>query len=144
MSLLRANPEECWLFAGAINSSGYGVIWPNHRKSQLAHRVIYEHVVGLVPKGLHLDHLCRNRACINPAHLEPVTPRVNILRGDGLAAKNFTKTECKHGHYFSDSNTYIRFRRGIPTRDCRECHRIASLKYYYKVKGQATWPNTSI
>jgi hypothetical protein len=69
-----------------------------------AHRFVYENTVGLIPDGLVLDHLCRNRACINPGHLEPVTIRENILRGNGLASANHKKERCPQGHNYSRRN----------------------------------------
>lgn len=68
------------------------------RRAVLAHRLAYEILVGPVPAGLTLDHLCRNRACMNPAHLEPVTMRANVLRGEAPAARQARRTHCRHGH----------------------------------------------
>jgi hypothetical protein len=84
----------------------------------LAHRVSYERYVGPIPEGAHLDHLCRNRACVNPEHLEPVSVQTNILRGVSPSAVNAAKTECLRGHPFDDENTYV-----CPAgkRRCRAC-----------------------
>jgi hypothetical protein len=81
--------------------------------------VAYELAIGPIPEGLTIDHLCRNRGCVNPAHLEAVTNRTNLLRGDGIAALNARKTHCKRGHEFTPENTYV-WREG--TRACRACH----------------------
>ena len=70
----------CWLWRASIRNHGYGRIKVNGRAEQ-AHRVAYELLVGPIPEGLTLDHLCRVRLCVNPAHLEPVTQKVNIRRG---------------------------------------------------------------
>ncbi|MFH0981536.1 MAG: HNH endonuclease signature motif containing protein [Planctomycetota bacterium] len=76
--------DSCWLWIGAMNLQGYGNFWigPTETEGYVgAHRFAYTHFVGPVPEGMDLDHLCRNRACVNPAHLEPVTRRVNLRRG---------------------------------------------------------------
>jgi hypothetical protein len=106
--------DGCWLWNGFINQGGYGQFAPT------------QSLVGAIPDGLELDHLCRNRRCVNPVHLEPVTPRVNTLRGNTLQAKNAAKTHCDHGHEFTKDNTYIR-RNGART--CRECSKIKMRMY---------------
>lgn len=100
----------------------YGAISIRH-KLYAAHRVAYETWVGPIPDGLTLDHLCRNPRCVNPLHLEPVTMRENVLRGDSLPAKNIVKTHCIRGHAFDDTNTYHRARGSRTGRQCRRCHR---------------------
>jgi hypothetical protein len=89
----------------------------------MVHRWVYEQLVGPIPAGLVLDHLCRNPACVRPMHLEPVTQQENILRGQGLAAANAVKTECSRGHPYTEANTY---RRPDGYRDCRECVNLRS------------------
>lgn len=84
-------------------------------------RWYYEQVRGPIPAGLHLDHLCRNTMCVNPDHLEPVTQRVNTLRGIGVAAVHAKKTHCINGHPFSGDN--LVYRSNGRWRDCRECRR---------------------
>lgn len=106
----------CWQWRGAT-TWGYGTAWAEGR-TRRAHRLAYELLIGPIPDGLDLDHLCRNRACVNPTHLEPVTRRVNLLRGVGLTARRAAQTACIHGHPFDQANT-IRRRDG--TRDCRSC-----------------------
>lgn len=83
-------PDGCWLWTAAINEFGYGSFWHEGRM-QKAHRVSYKLMRGEIPAGLFLDHLCRQPACVNPFHLEPVTHTENVRRG------NSTKTICKHG-----------------------------------------------
>ena len=110
---------ECIIWHGRFNSKGYGRTTVNGVE-RASHRVAYERDIGPIPDGLHLDHLCRNRACVNPLHLEPVTCRVNLLRGDTIAAMNAAKTECKRGHSLSGDNLYAR---PNGARNCRACKR---------------------
>lgn len=108
----------CWVWTNGLKKAGYagllfrGAFYYGHRFSYLIH-------VGPIPEGLHIDHLCRNRACVRPDHLEAVTCRENILRGEGLAAANAGKTHCKRGHAFTEDNTKLTAR----GRTCRTCHR---------------------
>lgn len=114
---------ECWLWKGPLQKHGYGAIG-----GRLAHRVAYELLKGPIPEGLQLDHLCRVRPCVNPEHLEPVTPKTNCLRGFGPGGLNAQKTHCPRGHEYSDANTYVRTGR-LPARGCRACNRIAQAAY---------------
>lgn len=113
----------CWLWTGTT-AQGYGYMTaPSHtgsRRSTTVHRLAYEHFIGPIPDGLHIDHLCRVRNCVNPAHLEPVTCRENIMRGTGVAAINAHKTQCTHGHPFDEANTYVG---ASGERECRTCRR---------------------
>lgn len=125
------DPETgCWVWPGARRAGGYGHIgWQskNVRSYQSTHRAMYEACVGPVPGGLDLDHLCRNRACCNPEHLEPVTRRENLLRGVTITAERAARTHCPQGHPYDEGNTY-RDRRN--RRSCRECGRIHSRAYW--------------
>lgn len=89
----------CWEWTGGRTPEGYGMIWVDG-KQNLVHRWAYEHWVGPIPDGLVLDHLCRNPRCVCPAHLEPVTQRVNLMRGYGVCAQNNRKKSCPEGHPF--------------------------------------------
>ena len=123
--------NDCWLWAGGIHANGYGYWWDAENKKLLtAHRVVYEALVGNIPKGITLDHLCQNTNCVNPAHLEPVTLKENILRGRGLAARNARKLFCNKGHKLSGENLKIEYGR----RRCRECKRAQFRKYYWRKK----------
>jgi hypothetical protein len=116
----RGHATPCWIGDIYRDRRGYAVLthrgWP-HR----VHRLTYEALVGEIPEGLVIDHLCRVRECVNPDHLEVVPSRVNTLRGDGPTARNARKTHCVRGHEFTPENTRPRPEGG---RRCRECRRL--------------------
>lgn len=120
---LRFYPDsDCWIWGGAINIHGYGQFHDSLRKQNNVHafRWSYEYFIGPIANGLHLDHLCRIRACVNPYHLEPVTLKENNLRGISPAAINARKVECKHGH-----NNWAITKIG---RRCKDCHVINEIR----------------
>ena len=103
----------CWMWSGPVDRVGYGSI-QRRGITMRAHRAVYEDLVGPVPAGLELDHLCRNKACVNPAHLEPVTHSENLRRHYA------TVTSCPQGHVYDEANTY---RDTAGKRRCRACMR---------------------
>ncbi len=126
---IRANvvvddESGCWNWQRAITkSTGYGQTWDGDRVLS-SHRAAFIEFKGPIHEGLHIDHLCRNRRCCNPDHLEAVTPQVNIVRGEGLSAQNAAKVVCMRGHDLSGDNLRIqrqsRHNRGI-LRVCVTC-----------------------
>lgn len=110
-----SHEDGCWPWIGRINNSGYSEVWYEGASCK-AHRVIYALLIGPIPSGLQLDHLCRNRRCVNPEHLEPVTSRVNTLRGVSIPAQNARKTHCVRGHLLVADNLYT-----TQSRACRAC-----------------------
>jgi hypothetical protein len=127
-----ARPElgPCWLWTAFINTDGYGKFrWQGEMR--LAHRVAYEQLFGPVPDGLELDHLCRNHACCNPTHLEPVTHGENVRRGTSPLAINAAKTHCPAGHAYDTANTHVAANR---QRHCRTCRRDRERARYARRK----------
>ncbi len=122
----------CWEWTSALNTWGYGQFGADGR-TVLAHRWSYEHLVGPIPDGLLIDHLCRNVICVLPEHLEPVTPLLNLLRGC-RAAKQAAITHCPAGHPYSGENLYRQANTsGVGSRRvCRECSRAANRRWYQR------------
>lgn len=110
--------NDCWLWTGGRNRDGYArtsvQVGPGKSRNKRAHRVLYEVVNGPVPDGMVLDHVCRVRHCVNPGHLEVVTPTENTRRGDHVQGP------CKRGHEFTPENTYVA---PSGSRHCRACKR---------------------
>ena len=125
--------DDCWTWIASKSHDGYGRFRAPGRLNVMAHRWAYKQLVGPIPDGLTLDHLCRNRACVNPSHLEPVTNRVNVLRGVGLTAVNATTTHCPQGHPYDAQNTR-RYRGG---RYCKACHNDYTSSSKRRAKAKA-------
>lgn len=118
----RPDLGPCWIWTGATGNHGYGSLRGDDGKTVLAHRFSYELQIGPIPVGLQIDHLCRVRACVNPLHLEPVTPIENVARGLSPAAVLHREGVCSRGHALvgPDADVYIR-KGGKPM--CRRCRR---------------------
>ena len=117
--------EECWEWKGPKYSNGYTRI-SSGRNQMLGHRWAYEYFREQIPKGLVIDHLCRNRGCVNPSHMEAVTNEENLRRGAGYALVNGMRTSCIHGHEYTPENTYTE-PNGIGIR-CRTCAQTRDKK----------------
>lgn len=107
----------CWEWTASLTLAGYAQFWTGTRQ-QMGHRFAYEEMIGAIPPGLELDHLCRVRSCVNPYHLEPVTRQVNLSRGLGCA-----RTACPQGHAYDTKNTWVGQGRFAGMRLCRTCDR---------------------
>ena len=126
----KRDQNECWEWKGYKDKRGYGQFYIGKDSNgkhitALAHRASYELLRETILNNMTIDHICRNKSCVNPNHLEIVSLRENILRGIGLAAQNYRKTHCIHGHLF-DANFAKKNRKW---RQCRECQRITHRKW---------------
>ena len=130
--IVAPSADECWQWTACTDSHGYGHFKVDGRGVG-AHRFAYEYFVGPIPDGLELDHLCRVRNCVNPAHLEAVTHAENIRRGESPLAINAAKTHCLKGHPLDAENTY-RWRGG---RHCRICVRARVRAYRARKRAKA-------
>ena len=131
----KVEPDEsgCWLWAAGKDRDGYGGFRMGSGNTR-AHRTAYQHLVGEIAAGLVIDHLCRVRSCVNPAHLEPVANKVNVLRGVGPCAVNAQKTHCIHGHELTDDNISPW---NLPKRNCLICMRATRARYLERLAAKA-------
>jgi hypothetical protein len=126
----------CWDWVGARTNKGYGNLAVEGRFVP-AHRYVYEQEVGPIPEGLTLDHLCRNRACVRPDHLEPVTHKENCLRGVSLFAEQARRTHCIRGHPLSGENLELNnIGGGKIGRRCKICRRANARKRWKERSGK--------
>lgn len=123
-----ALPGGCWEWTAYRNPKGYGVFGLRPR-NKLAYRFFYEEMRGMVPKGMQLDHLCKNKSCVNPAHLEIVTPRENNDRAGAISSVYAARTHCKWGHLLDSEATYAH----LSYRRCRKCA-VETARKRYKAK----------
>lgn len=133
-----AEPFDCWVWAASRFATGYGQ-YKLDGKNCKAHRLAYLDLVGEIPDGLVLDHLCRNRACVNPYHLDPVTHTVNVQRGDThrSGCRQREKAHCPAGHAYDEANTYV-YPSGA--RACRACMNKRNLANYYRRRANGWTP----
>jgi hypothetical protein len=121
----RPDLGPCWIWTAQRSTAGYGRFAQKWNRPVQAHRWSYEQAHGPIPSGLVIDHLCRNRACVNPAHMEPVPQRVNVLRGISFTAQQARQTHCKRGHKFTPENTHVSPK---GERICRLCRKDANRR----------------
>lgn len=133
--VIKDSPKNCWLFTGPFNNGGYGSITigsrtDKSRKALGSHRFSYLLAYGEIPDGLQIHHECNNRKCVNPKHLKAVTCSENLLARPPFDNHWKKKTHCPQGHEYNSENTRLNKGR----RHCKECGRIACMKWYYKNK----------
>lgn len=130
-------PDGCWLWRGYVDAAGYGQSTFGGVRMP-AHQAVFRAYGGALSVGLEIDHVCRNRTCVNPLHLEAVTREENLRRSPiQVSTIHANKTHCDHGHPFDVINTRVRMQRGRPTRQCIECSRARSRATYARNRRSA-------
>jgi hypothetical protein len=138
--------DSCWIWTAGFYGGGYGAFRLNKQSVNCAHRIAYEDAHGPIADGLDLDHVvCQNKACVNPAHMEPVTPnentRRNAVRGVGAAAYQRAKTHCPHGHEYTGNNVLFD---KLNRRYCRTCaNERKRMEYHQRVNGNYSRPEST-
>lgn len=141
LNVLRPADTGCWLWVGTTAATGYGTL-KSGQSHYLAHRVSYVLHCGPIPDGLHIDHLCRVRCCVNPDHLEPVTIGENTRRGrsaEVTRARYATITHCPQGHEYTEENTYYYRQAGQEKYLRRSCRACCRQKMRNRRSGLSTW-----
>lgn len=130
----RRSVDACWPWLASKDAAGYGnfsrtPVGPYKRVTK-AHRIAYELLVGSIPTGLTIDHLCRNTSCVNPAHMEPVTLQENMRRGNCISTQYARRTHCKRGHALTPENMMIwgANTKNPGKRACRLCKNLKSAE----------------
>jgi hypothetical protein len=137
----RSNETGCWPWLAGKTPAGYGYVWWGGKMTP-AHRVAWKLTRGRIPDGLSIDHLCRNRACCQPTHLEPVQHRTNVFRGEAPTAVNARKTHCPKGHELAGDNLIAS---KLPRRECRICwNESVKLKARLRRTGATAQPVMSL
>ena len=126
--------KECWIWIAGKDKDGYGNFTDKNNRMVKAHRFSYELMFGKIPKGLVSDHLCRNRSCVNPFHIEIVTIKENNRRSLCMSGVNARKTHCIRGHEFSKENINERIESSGITRRCKQCIKIRGKEYKLMLK----------
>lgn len=116
--------STCWIWTSHLTGSGYAQ-YSDKGKNRVVHKMVYEMLVGKVPDGLELDHLCKVKKCVNPKHLEPVTHSENLIR----SYKGRERTQCKRGHEYKQGSYKIRMKNGRETRTCLACCNIRQKEW---------------
>lgn len=129
--VITPSSDSCWVWSGSVGRDGYIRYSVKDVGTFYAHRLSYYFLVGEIPKGMTIDHLCRNRSCLNPRHLEVVPFHINARRGNCISSINRQKTHCIRGHKLSGKNLYIR---KSGHRRCYKCNKMYRTRAHLKME----------